>query len=56
MSIVDDARRKLEAEIARLETLYFVSTITYKREAKEHYRKSQGADKAIIFDGRRLEA
>jgi hypothetical protein len=50
MSIVDDARRKLEAEIARLETLYFVSTITYKREAKEHYRKSQGADKAIVFE------
>ena len=50
MSIVDEAGRKLEAEIARLETLYFVSTITYKREAKERFRKSQGADNPIVFE------
>jgi hypothetical protein len=50
MSVIDEARSKLEAEIGRLETLYFVSTITYKREAKAHYKKSKGADKPVIFE------
>jgi hypothetical protein len=49
MSVVDEVRNKLEAEIAKLETLYFISTITYKREAKAHYRKSK-ADKPVIFE------
>jgi hypothetical protein len=50
MSVIDEARSKLEAEIGRLETLYFVSTITYKREAKANYKKSKGADKPVIFE------
>jgi hypothetical protein len=50
MSVIDEARSKLEAEISRLETLYFVSTITYKREAKAHYKKSKGAEKPVIFE------
>ena len=50
MSVVNEARSKLEAEIGKLETLYFVSTITYKREAKARYRKSHSSDKAIVFE------
>jgi len=49
LSVIDEARSKLEAEIGKLETLYFISTITYKREAKAHYQKSKGADKPVIF-------
>jgi hypothetical protein len=50
MSVIDEARSKLEAEIGRLETLYFISTITYKREAKAYYQKSKGADKPVVFE------
>jgi hypothetical protein len=50
LSVIDEARNKLEAEIGKLETLYFVSTITYKREAKARYQKSKGLDKPVIFD------
>ena len=50
MSVIDEARSKLEAEIGKLETLYFISTITYKREAKAYYQKSKGADKPVVFE------
>lgn len=49
MNVITEALTKLESEITRLETLYFVSTITYKREAKDRYRKSRGADRPIEF-------
>ena len=49
VSVVNEARSKLEAEISKLETLYFVSTITYKNEVKAQYRCSKGGDKAIVF-------
>jgi hypothetical protein len=50
LSVIDEARSKLEAEIEKLETLYFVSTITYKHEVKAHYQKSKGTDKPLIFE------
>ena len=50
MSVIDEARNKLEAEVAKLETLYYVSTITYKRDAKAHYRKSKGTDTPVVFE------
>jgi hypothetical protein len=50
MSVIDEARNKLEAEMAKLETLYYVSTITYKREAKAHYQNSKGTDTPVVFE------
>jgi hypothetical protein len=49
MDVITEALTKLESEITRLETLYFVSTITYKREAKDRYRKSGGIDRPVEF-------
>jgi len=49
VSVVNESRSKLEAEISKLETLYFVSTITYKSEVKAQYRSSRGGDRAILF-------
>jgi|SRR5271165_1637404 len=50
MDIVNEALNKLEAEITRLETLYFVSIVTYRREAKHRYRKSRGSDRPVEFE------
>ena len=47
--MIADAGNKLDAEIARLEMLYFVSTILYSREVKAKYREARHADKPVVF-------
>jgi len=47
--MIADAANKLGVEISRLETLYFVSTILYRRESKAKYREARGADKPVEF-------
>jgi hypothetical protein len=46
--IVDPAN-KLEAEVSRLETLYFVSTILYRREVKTRRSEARHSDRPIEF-------
>jgi hypothetical protein len=38
--VIIDAKNKLDAEISRLETLYYVSTILYGKEMREKYKQS----------------
>jgi hypothetical protein len=38
--VIIDAKTKLDAEISRLETLYYVSTILYRKEMQAKYRQS----------------
>jgi hypothetical protein len=38
--VIIDAKNKLDAEISRLETLYYVSTILYGKEMRAKYKQS----------------
>lgn len=47
--MIAEPANKLEAEVGRLETLYFVSTILYRREVKAKYREARHSDHPIEF-------
>jgi hypothetical protein len=47
--MIAEPANKLEAEVSRLETLYFVSTILYRREVKAKYREARHSDRPIEF-------
>lgn len=47
--MIADAATTLGVEVSRLETLYFVGTILYRRESKAKYREARGSDKPIEF-------
>ena len=47
--MIADPANKLESEVSRLETLYFVSTILYRREVKAKYREARPSDRPIEF-------